>query len=127
MTDETILYVSDQTANSNPVLAALKATGYDVVSTNSATQAIALLYLLRRVVGVVLNRQAREQNRIDVMSSLRALRPDVPIVVLCTNPISGLPSYVDACVDTRQPLAKLTAAVRRLLVAKRFQLLTAQL
>jgi CheY-like chemotaxis protein len=127
MTGETILYVSDQTANSNPVLAALKATGYEVVFTNSATQAIALLYLMRRVVGVVLNRRATEQNRIDVERSLRALRPDVPIVVLCTNPSSGLPSYVDACVDVKQPLAKLTAAVRRLLLGKRFQLLTAQL
>ena len=66
MTDETILYISDETANSNPVFAALKATGYEVVITNSATQAIALLYILRRVVGVVLNRRAREQNRIDV-------------------------------------------------------------
>jgi DNA-binding NtrC family response regulator len=126
MTDETILYISDQTANSNPVLAALKATGYEVVSTNSATQAIALIYIIRRVVGVVLNRPAKEQNRIDAEQSLRALRPDVPIVVLCTNPSSGLPSYVDACVDVKQPLAKLTAAVRRLLVRKRFQLLTAQ-
>jgi DNA-binding NtrC family response regulator len=127
MTDETILYISDQAASSNPVLAALKATGYEVVSTNSATQAIALLYLLRGVVGVVLNRRAKEQNRVDVARSLRALRPDVPMVVLCTNPSSGLPSYVDACVDAKQPLAKLTAAIRRLLVGKRFQLLTAPL
>ena len=125
MTDETILYISDQTANSNPVLAALKATGYEVVIANSSTQGIALLYILRRVVGVVLNRRAKEQNRVDLAGSLRALRPDVPIVVLCTNPNSGLPSYVDACVDAKQPLAKLTAAVRRLLVGKRFQLLHA--
>jgi DNA-binding NtrC family response regulator len=55
MTDETILYVSDQTASNNSVLAALKATGYEVVSTNSATQAIALLYVLHTVSGVVLN------------------------------------------------------------------------
>ncbi len=54
MTGETILYLSDRATNSNSVLAALKATGYEVVSTNSATQAIALLYMLRMVVGVVL-------------------------------------------------------------------------
>lgn len=125
MTGETILYISDQTANRSPVLAALKATGCEVVHTNSATQAIALLYLLRRVVGVVLNRRPREQNRIDVARSLHALRPDVPIVVLCSNPSSDLPSYVDACVDAKQPLAKLTDAVRRLLVGNRFQLHTA--
>ena len=41
MTNETILYLSDQATNSNSVLAALKATGCEVVSTNSAAQAIA--------------------------------------------------------------------------------------
>ena len=127
MTGETILYLSDRATNSNSVLAALKATGYEVVSTNSATQAIALLYMLRMVVGVVLNRWAGEQNTPDVARSLRAIRPDVPIVLLCRDQINCLPSSVDACVDTEQPLEKLTAAVRRLLVAKRFQLLIAQL
>jgi len=127
MTDEIILYISDQTANSKSVLAALKATGYEVVSTNSATQAIALLYIMHRVVGVVLNRRAREENRIDVARSLRAIRPDVPIVLLCGGQINRSPSSVDGCVDTAQPLEKLTAAVRRLLVAKRFQLLMAQI
>ncbi len=127
MTGETILYLFDQATNSKSVLAALQATGYEVVSTNSATQAIALLYILHRVAGVVLNRQARERNTSDVARSLRRIRPDVPIVLLCSDQINRLPSSVDACVDTGQPLEKLTAAVRRLLVAKRFQLLVAQL
>src|ERR1700687_155762 len=55
MTNETILYLSDHATNSNSVLAALKATGYEIVSTNSATQAIALVYVLHTVAGVVLN------------------------------------------------------------------------
>jgi DNA-binding NtrC family response regulator len=118
MTNETILYLSDQATNSNSVLAALKATGYEVVSTNSATQAIALLYVLHTVAGVILNRRAREQNRIDVPRSLRAIRPDVPIVLLCGDQINRLPSSVDGCVDTAQPLEKVIAAVRRLLTAK---------
>src|SRR5258708_5796096 len=124
MTDETILYIADQTANGSPVLTALKATGYEVVSTNSPSQAIALLYILRRVVGVVLNRRMREQNGTDVARSLRAIRPDVAIL-LCTEQVKRLPSSVDAWVDTRQPLEKLAAAVRHLLLAKRFQLLAA--
>ena len=127
MTDETILYVSDQTANNNSVLAALKATGYEVVSTNSATQAIALLYVLHTVAGVVLNHRARERAKFDIARSLRAIRSDVPIALLCGDQINRLPSSVDACVDTGQPLEKLAAAVRRLLAAKRFQILIAQL
>ena len=126
MTDETILYLSDQAANSNSVLAALKAAGYEVVSTNSATQAIALLYVLHRVAGVVLNRRARERAKFDVARSLRAIRSDVPIVLLCGDQINCLPSSVDACVDTRQPLEKLAAAPRRLLAVKRFQVLIPQ-
>ncbi len=126
MTDETILYLSDQAANSNSVLAALKAAGYEVVSTNSATQAIALLYVLHRVAGVVLNRRARERAKFDIARSLRAIRSDVPIVLLCGDQINRLPSSVDACVDTRQPLEKLAAALRRLLAVKRFQVLIPQ-
>jgi CheY-like chemotaxis protein len=118
MPNETILYLCDNAPNSNSVLAALKATGYEIVSTNSATQAIALLYVLHKVAGVVLSRRAREQNRIDVPRSLRAIRPDVPIVLLCGNQINRLPSSVDDCVDTAQPLEKVIAAVRRLLTAK---------
>ena len=127
MTDETILYISDQTANSNPVLAALKATGYQVVSTSSTTQAIALLYILHRVAGVVLNRRMREQQTSDLTRSLHAIRSDVPIVQLCSDRTSRLPTYVDACVSIGQSLEKLATAVRRVLLAKRFQLLVAQL
>ena len=126
MTNETILYLSDLATNSNAVLAALKATGCEVVSTNSATQAIALLYVLHTVAGVVLNRRAREQNTCELARSLQAIRPGVPIVLLCGDRIDRLPSCVDACVRTEQPLERLTAAVRRLLTAKGFLAHSAQ-
>jgi CheY-like chemotaxis protein len=126
MTNETILYLSDPRANSNSILAALKATGYEVVSTNSASQAIALLYILHAVAGVVLNRRARERNTSDVARSLQAIRPDVPIVLLCRDQIDRLPSCVDACVDTGQPLERLTSEVQSLLTAKRFPVHSAQ-
>ena len=44
MWHDTILYISDQATSSNSVLAALEATGLDVVSVNRPTQAIALLF-----------------------------------------------------------------------------------
>jgi len=92
MTNETILYLSDQTANSNSMLAALKASGYEVVGTNSAPQATALLYILHTVAGVVLNLRASERNT-SVARSLQAIRPDVPIVLLCGD-------RIDACHHT---------------------------
>jgi DNA-binding NarL/FixJ family response regulator len=123
---ETILYISDQATNSNPVLAALKATDYEVVRTNSPTQGIALLFIMHSVAAVVLNQRAREQTGFDVVRSLRAIRPDVPIVLLGCDQIDLLPSRVDACVSTGQPLEKLASAVRRLLAARPFLVHSAQ-
>ncbi len=46
MEQNTILHISDRANSSNSVLAAFKETGYEVVSTNSPTQGVALLYLM---------------------------------------------------------------------------------
>ena len=119
MERRTILYVSDQPAGSNSVSAAVKAAGYDVVSTNSPTQAIALLFLMRSVAAVLLNQRAREQTSFDSTCRLRAIRRDVPIILLCRDQMNHLPSCVDACVSSGQPLEKLTCALQRLLPAKR--------
>jgi DNA-binding NtrC family response regulator len=121
-----ILYVSDQPASSNSESAALKAAGYDVVSTNSPAQAIALLFLMRSVAAVVLNQRAREQTSSDSTCRLRAIRPDVPIILLCRDQVHRLPSCVDACLNDEQPLEKLTCALRRLLTAKRLRVHRAQ-
>jgi hypothetical protein len=51
---QTILYISDHATNSDSVIIELEATGYDVVSTDSSTEGIALLYLMHSVAGVVL-------------------------------------------------------------------------
>ena len=90
MKHETILYLSDQATSSDSVFAALETTGYEVVSTNSSTQAIALLYIMHSVAAVVLHHRAREQTSFDVARSLRAIHPDVPIVLLCRDQIRPL-------------------------------------
>jgi len=118
VTREAILYVSDQATNVNSVLAALKATGDDVVSTNSSTQAIALLFLMHSAAAVVLY-HTTEQASFDIARGLRAIRPKVPIIVLCRDKIDPLPACVDVCVSLGLPLDELTSAVRRLLTAKR--------
>ena len=110
----TILCISDQPASSDSVSAALKAAGYDVVSTNSPAQAIALLFLMRSVAAAVLNQQTREPTSFDVACRLRAIRRDVPIILLCRDQMNHLPSCVDACLKDGQPLEKLTCALRRL-------------
>jgi hypothetical protein len=117
MERETILYVSDQTTCSNAISAALNAAGYEVVTTNTI-EAVALLYILHSIAAVVL--RARAQASLDVRS-IRAMCPDVPIVLLCRGRIECVPSRVDtvdAYVTTGQSTATLAAAVRRLVTKK---------
>jgi DNA-binding NtrC family response regulator len=121
---ETILYISDQTASSNSVLAALKATGYEVVNIDGSTDAVALLFVMHSVAAVLVDDRAREQTRFDLTGTLRAIRPDVPIILLCGVHIDSLASMADAYVSTGQPLKKMAPAIRRLLNAKRFQVLS---
>ena len=111
MTHEIILYLQDQATCGNFVSAALQAAGYEVVSVNSAKQAVALLFVMHSVAAVVLNQRAREQAGFDVAQSLRAIRPDVPIVLLCGEQINPLPLNVDVCVSTVQLVEKFTSAL----------------
>ena len=55
MEQNTILHISDRANSSNSVLAAFKETGYEVVSTNTPTQGVALLYVMHSVAAVVLD------------------------------------------------------------------------
>ena len=119
MARETILYIFDSGKDSNAAFAALRAAGYEVVSTSSVMQAIALLFLLHPIAAVVLDHRAPELTSFDVAQSLKAVRPDVPIILLCLDQIDRLPPSVDACVGARQPLARLTSELRSLLTAKR--------
>jgi len=118
MTRETILYISDQATCGDSVSVSLEAAGYEVVSTKSTMQAIALLFILHPVAAAVLYSQEGEQTSFDVARSLKAVRPDVPIVLLCRDQVDRLPPCVDAWASTEQPLQKLTLAVQRLLTAK---------
>ncbi|MGA9566947.1 MAG: hypothetical protein WBS19_15590 [Candidatus Korobacteraceae bacterium] len=118
MTRETILYISNQATWSDSVSVALEAAGYEVVSTKSTMQAIALLFILHPVAAAVLHSREGEPTSLDVATSLRAVRSDVSIVVLCRDPIDRLPPCVDACVSTREPLANLTSVLKSLVSAK---------
>jgi DNA-binding NtrC family response regulator len=117
MDRKTILYISDQTTCGDAISDALNAAGYEVVTTNT-TEAVALLYVLHSIAAVVL--RARKQDGLDVRS-IRAICPDVPIVLLCRGRTNFVPSRVDTGdtdVATVQSPATLAAAVRRLVAKK---------
>jgi len=114
MEHNTILHISDRANSSNSVLAAFKETGYEVVSTNSPTEGVALLYVMRSVALVVLDNRARGQASFDVARSLREIRPNIPVMLMCGDQIDGSPSWTDKCVSK----GKLTYALQHLLAAE---------
>ena len=126
MTRETILYISDRETFTGSIFAALEATGYQVVSTQSSTEAMAIEYIMHSVVAVVLRHQTGEQSSLDAAKSLRTFCPNVPIILLCDDELDRLPSYVDACMCTGQSLEKVTSEVRSLLSARRLLVHSAQ-
>ena len=111
----TILYISDKTIPGNPVLDALRSAGYEVVSADSSSEGVALLFLVRSVAAVVLHDRLGERNGVDLARSLRGICPEVAIILLSPNQIDSLPPYVDASVSMSQPFDIVTSTVRRLL------------
>jgi DNA-binding NarL/FixJ family response regulator len=126
MARETILYIPDCETFTDSIFAALEATGYEVVSTQSSTEATAIEYIMHSVVAVVLHHQTGEQSSLDAAKRLRAFCPNIPIILLCHDELDRFPSYVDACVDTGQSLEKVTSEVRSLVSAKRLLVHSAQ-
>jgi hypothetical protein len=118
---ETILYISDHATNSDSVIIELEATGYDVVSTDSSTEGIALLYIMHSVAAVVLHHGAEDRTWLKLVQSLRAVRPGARLILLSRDPIAFLPPWVDGCVGTEQPLEGVASAVHRLLTGEHFE------
>jgi DNA-binding NarL/FixJ family response regulator len=124
---ETILYISDHAASSDSVTLELEAEGYEVVSTDSASQGAALLYIMHSVAAVVLHYQPEDRTWFKFAQSLRAIHPGVPIILLSRDPILCLPPWVDACVGTEQPLEEVASAVHSLLTGEPFEVHIADL
>ena len=127
MKHETILYISDHAASSDSVTVELEAEGYEVVSTDSSSQGAALLYIMHSVAAILLHCQPKDRTWFKFAQSLRAIRPGVPIILLSRDPILCLPSWVDACVGTEQPLEEVASAVHSLLTGERFEVHIADL
>jgi DNA-binding NtrC family response regulator len=114
MNHNIILHISDRANASRSALAALKAAGYEIVSTNSPTEGVALLYIMHSVAAVVLDNPAREHASFDVAQSLRTICPSVPLMQLCGDQIDRYPSWADECAARD----KLTSELQHLLTAE---------
>jgi len=94
----TILHISDRDDSRYSALADLKEIGCEVVSANSPTEGVALLYIMHSVAAVVLDNRAKEQASFDLSQSLRQIRPGVPIMLLCSDQVDRESPLTDRCV-----------------------------
>jgi hypothetical protein len=114
MKHDIILHICGPANDSHSVLAALKETGCEIVNTDSPTEGVALLYIMHSVAAVVLDSRAREQASFDVAQSLREIRPNVPVMLLCCDQIDSSLSWTDGCVRTD----RLTSTVQQLVTTE---------
>ncbi len=113
----TVLYISDKTVPGDPATDALMNAGYEVVSADSSSEGVALLFLMHAVAAVVLHDQLGERSGVDLARTLRSIRPEVAIILLSPKQIDSLPPYVDASVSLSQPFDMVTSTVPGLLAA----------
>jgi DNA-binding NtrC family response regulator len=103
----TILFVSDDHGSSHCLFCAFQDAGYEVAITSSPLQAIALLFVMHAVAAVVIDQRASEHASLKLPCHLRAVRPNVPIILLSREQIGRLPAGVDACVTGEEPISGL--------------------
>jgi CheY-like chemotaxis protein len=117
MSISAVLYIPDKTVPEDPVTGALRNAGYEVVSADSSSEGVALLFLMHSVAAVVMHDQLGERSGVDLARTLRSIRPEVAIILLSLNPIDSLPPYVDVPVSLSQPFDMVTSTVPGLLAA----------
>lgn len=96
----TILYISDRNDSRHSALADLKEIGCEIVSANSPAEGVALLYIMHSVAAIVLDSRAKERASFDLSQSLRQIRPDVPIMLLCSYQADNASSQTEGCLST---------------------------
>ena len=111
MYKQTVLFVFVDRTKSSRLCRALRHAGYEVAGTSSSLQAIALLFVIRSVAAVVVDQRTEEHASFDLARNLRAVRPHVPIILLCREQIPHLPACTDACVSGEEPVDSLLSAL----------------
>jgi len=114
MATNTILWVTaEDVSASNPVVVAFQDAGYELVSTASPSQAVAVLFLNRCVCAVVLDQRLKQTA--GLAGTLHSIRADVPILLLSQDKVSPLPQSVDGCVCVGEGLEGLLPSLQTVL------------
>ena len=114
----TLLYATDDRAANESLERKLNLAAYDSVLTASSIQALALLFVNRRINAVLLDQQTKHRPSLMLARAMRSLRPDIPIVLLAPEPIEPLPKCLDACLCAERDLGSLIPMLHMLLTAR---------
>ncbi len=96
MTKRTVLCVNDETSN-GATPERLRQAGFEVF-TARPRQAVAILFVNRRLNAVVLEDYGNQEAACALAALLHSIREDIPIVLVSSSLLDRLPSGVDACV-----------------------------
>ena len=113
MSTHAVLYVSDDLSTVDSSALELEGAGLEIVSTTSTSDAIALVFVNRRVEAVVLDKQRDTQTSLGLARVLKSLR-NIPVILVSTKSIYPLPKSIDACVclnDVVRELPRLVEAI----------------
>ncbi len=110
----TVLYVTDDPSAKGSLQQSLSHATFDSVLTSSSVQALAFLFVNRRISAVVLDQQLKPRPSFAVAQAMRSLRPDVPIVLLSCETVKELPNCLDACICTDLDAEALVPVLNRL-------------
>ncbi len=109
MTKRTLLYVIDEVSVSSTA-ERLRQAGFEVFTAHPR-QAVAILFVNRRLDAVVLEDDGNHEAACALAALLRTLRGDIPIVLVSSFLFEPLPSGVDACVNPETGLEMLSGVL----------------
>ncbi len=117
MSNHLVLCLTDDPAG-NAIAATLESASYEVVSTNSAARAMALLFVNRGIDAVVLD-QSKNGAWLETARLMRSIRADIAFVTVSRGRLESVPRWIDACVSAGQEEEALVPVLDTLLIPPR--------
>lgn len=111
----TILFVAKDLSLSHSIIGKLKGSGFNLISADKSTEAVAKLFANRRVEAIVLDQRATEKISLGFAKFIKSFRAAVPVILLSTQLLDPLPRCIDAGVCIHDELGSLVPTIELLL------------
>jgi hypothetical protein len=112
MTTYTILCLSDGPMEA---IASRLRSQCELLTTSSASQAMAYLFVNRRIDAVILDQRSQAHASVGIARLLHSMRADVPVVLLSPEVLQPLPRGVTACLSGEDTLDRVVPTLNALL------------